>query len=389
VKSISVPSPRILTHLALIRLTEHPVRTTMLVVTIGVAVLAWVVLSAFASPFLASRAGEKLDTFLGVVNGRVNGDPMPVRYARQIEQIPGVAEVGYTALAAFVCADGRTVVTVNALGGSKTTSDVRYFGGAVSDADLAVWNTTRNGLLVSADLAHQCELKPGMTISPQDLLSHMEIPLHIVALMPENPEYGSVAFGHYDYVNQMQPEDDTRDQTQLIRVSGDDPTRLPQLAQTIEHAFASSDPPVDANVTSEPSLIGRYGQVQDLLGVVMGAMAACAALVVLTVLAHQIAQRRSSMAALQTIGFDRGLQFGGLTVELILILGAGTALGLLAGQAALAAITPQVFWFTGHLRTPAWALWSLAPALIVLAVLALAWPAVQVSRLKPVDHLRV
>jgi len=74
---------------------------------------------------------------------------------------------------------------------------------------------------------------------------------------------------------------------------------------------------------------------------------------------------------------------------MVFIIITGTVLGLLAGRVTLTAITPQVFWLTGQLRTPDWALWSLAPALVLLALLTLAWPALQVSRLKPIDHLGV
>jgi len=391
VKTVSIQSPRILAHLAWIRLGEHPVRTTMLVVTIGVTVLAWVVLSAFASPFLVSQAEKKLNANLGILNARVETAPMPVRYAHQIEQIPGVVGVIYTTVAAFACADEKTAVSVNAYGGSNIAPYLRHEAGTISDADLAAWNDTRNGLLVDAALAHQCGLTPGMTISPQDVVSGVEMPFHIIALFPGNsgPYAGQLAFGHYDYINQMVPEDQ-RDQTRFIRVTGDDPAHLPQLAQTIEREFASADPPVNANISQgTSSMLGRFGQVQELLGVVMAAMAACALLVFLTVMAHQIAQRRSSMAALQTIGFDRRVQLGGLVLELAAIIIAGTVLGALSGYIALALINPQVFWLTGQLRTPDWALWSLAPALILLALLTLAWPALQVSKLKPIDHLRV
>jgi len=230
-----------------------------------------------------------------------------------------------------------------------------------------------------------------MMVSPKDLFSRVEMPFQIIALIPDDPESGSrsQAYGHYDYVNHMGPKR-LRDKIRFLTVTGNDPTRLPQLAEAIEREFASSDPPLEARVSSgTSSMLGRFGQVQSLLALVMAAMAACALLVFLTVLAHQIAQRRASMATLQTIGFGRSLQFGGLILELVFIIVAGTLLGLLAGHATLTAITPQVFWLTGHLRTPDWALWSLAPALVLLALLTLAWPALQVSKLKPIDHLQV
>jgi len=82
-----------------------------------------------------------------------------------------------------------------------------------------------------------------------------------------------------------------------------------------------------------------------------------------------------------------GLSIVGLGQVFIIL--TGTVVGIFAGRAVLTIITPQVFWLTGQLHTPGWALWSLAPALVLLVLLALAWPALQVSKLKPIDHLRV
>jgi len=121
----------------------------------------------------------------------------------------------------------------------------------------------------------------------------------------------------------------------------------------------------------------------------MAAMAACTLLVFLTVLAHQIAQRRAGMAVLQTIGFSRGVQFGALVLELLLITGVGTMAGLLAGRAVMVLINPLLFRLTGLLRTPDWALWGLFPALFLLLALSLIWPALQISKLRPIDHLRM
>ena len=120
----------------------------------------------------------------------------------------------------------------------------------------------------------------------------------------------------------------------------------------------------------------------------MAAMVACAFLVFLTVMAHLVAQRRSSMAVLQTIGFDRGVQFSALLLELVVVVLVGTVAGIVGGRVVLMALTPQVSWLLGQLRTPDWAMVGLAPALLVLGIAALAWPAVQVARLRPIDHLR-
>jgi len=376
-------------YIAWVRLREQPGRMAYLVLTLAVAVLAWNVLAAFASPFLASKMGAAIDAKLGVSNAAVQGQPFPLRYMQQIERMPGVAAVDYTAIAAFMCADGRTTATVNAIGGSGAVPQLRRNG--VSAKEIALWNDTRNGLLMGTELAEKCGFTPGMLLTPHDLLNRVEMPVSIVAVVPENvdnPHIGRIAWGHYEYVNQILPED-KRDQVRVAQVEAVDANQLAQLGEAIEREFASADPPLEARVSSgSSSLLGRFGQVQGLLALMMAAMGACALLVFVTVMAHLLAQRRASMATLQTIGFDRRLQFSALLVEFAGIVLVGTALGWAGSVATLAGLAPRVSWLFGQLRIPDWAITGLGPGLLVLAAAALAWPAVQVAKLKPIDYLR-
>lgn len=383
-----LPALRAALHIAGIRMAEQPARMVYLVATLSIAVLAWVVLSAFAAPFLASRAGVAINAELSIANARVQSNPFPLRHVLKIAQMQGVAGVSYQTLAAFQCREGRGLVTINAYGGSGVLPWLRSQG--ANESDLAAWTETRNGLLIGAEIAQKCGLKAGMSLSPRDILSGADIPVRIVGVLPENR--GTIAdqaaYGHYEYVNQLLPEQQ-RDQVMRARVTGDDPARLAQLAQDIEREFESGDPPLQANTSSgTDSALGRFGQVQALLGLIMAAMVACAFLVFLTVMAHLVAQRRSSMAVLQTIGFDRGVQFSALLLELVVVVLVGTVAGIAGGRVVLMALTPQVSWLLGQLRTPDWAMVGLAPALLVLGIAALAWPAVQVARLRPIDHLR-
>jgi len=376
-------------HIAKVRFFEQPGRMAYLVLTLAVAVLAWNVLAAFASPFLASKMGAAIDAKLGVLNAAVQGQPFPLRHMQHIERMPGVAAVDYMALAAFMCADERTTVTINAIGGRGALPHLRRRG--FSAEDLALWNDTRNGLLVSAELAEKCGLAPGMSLSPHDLLSRVDMPVSIVAVLPDNPDggsFGRVAYGHYEYVNQLFPEP-MRDQVRMGNVEAVDASQLAQLGEAIEREFAGADPPLETRTSSgSNSALGRFGQVQGLLALMMAAMGACALLVFVTVMAHLLAQRRASMAVLQTIGFDRRLQFSALLVEFAGIVLAGTVLGVAGSVAVLAGLTPSVFWLFGQLRIPEWAITGLLPGLLVLALAALVWPAMQVARLKPIDYLR-
>lgn len=375
-------------YIAWIRLADQPARIAYLVATLAIAVLAWIVLSAFAAPFLASRAGTAINAELSIANARVQSSAFPLRHVQHIAQMRGVASVAYQTLAGFQCRDGRGLVTINAYGGNGVPAWLRSQG--ASEAEVAAWAGTRNGLLIGAEIAEKCGLKAGMSLSPRDVLSGAEIPVSIVGVLPQNR--GTIAdqaaYGHYEYVNQLLPEP-MRDQVMRARVTGEDPLQLSRLAEAIEREFESADPPLQANTSSgTDSALGRFGQVQALLGLIMVAMAACALLVFVTVMAHLVAQRRASMAVLQTIGFDRGVQFGALLLEFGAVLLAGAALGIVGGWAVLAALTPQVSWLLGRLHEPDWAIVGLAPALLGLAIAALAWPARQLARLRPIDHLR-
>jgi|GEM_PF-948719 len=382
------PSIRSMAHLAWIRTSEQPMRLLYLVATLAVATLAWIVLSAFSAPFLASRVGNAISAELTVANARIQTSTFPLRHALRMENMPGVAAVSYFNLASLPCGEGRGTLSINAYGGSGVDAWLR--GRGTSPQLLDSWRSTGNGLLVGAETAQRCGLVPGMSLSPTDYLSGVEIPITIIAILPDagGGMGDRIAYGHYDYFNRLLPEE-LRDQVMRARVVGDDPATLPALAQMIDEAFSSSDPPLQANTSSSAdSALGRFGQVQSLLGLIMAAMGACAVLVFVTVLAHLLAQRRPSMAVLQTLGFSRRIQFGALLIEMSAVIAVGALTGVAAGQALLAVLNPRVSWLLGQLRTPDWALLWLPPALLVLAIIALAWPSMQIRGLRPIDHLR-
>lgn len=369
------------------RAAEQPQRLLYLAATLAVCTLAWVVLSAFSSPFLASRVGTAVNAELAVANAQTQNGSFPLRHALRMEEMPGVSAVSYFGLASLPCGDGRSSLSINAYGGSGVDTLLRARG--ASQEVLDRWRSTRNGLLVGADAAARCNLAPGMSLSPRDHLSGVDVPVTIVAILPGGHGVldDRIAYGHYDYLNRLMP-DERSDQVLRARVVGENAATLGALAQSIDLAFASSDPPLQANPASgTESALGRFGQVQALLGLIMAAMATCALLVWVTVLAHLVTQRRPTMAVLQSMGFGRGLQFGALALEVAAVITGGAVLGVLGGHGAIALLNPRVSWLLGPLRVPDWAFASLLPALLLLAAIALVWPALQVRRLRPIDHL--
>jgi len=381
-----------LLHLTWIRLTEQPAKMLYLAFTLAAVILAWIVLSAFASPSLVSGSNV-IKSKLMVGNGRAQNTRFPLRYIPRLQQIPGIGNMHWLTMAAFFCADGSgTTVTVSGWGGHYD-DELREKG--VSETDLAAWHATENGVLVGQDVSRQCGLTPGLTITPDNIFGSGEIPLYVVALLPERESRDTSVNAHYDYVNRLMEGDlGSRERDTVVRafINIPDPSRVDKVALAIEQEFQSSDPPLEVTVLGDSSsMLGRYGQVQALLLLIMGALTLCVFLVFIAITAHLIAQRRASMAILQTLGFNGRIQLSGLMLEITSVLVVGTLLGVAAGRGTLILLK---LWatdmpFTGYLRPVDGAVLVLLPVLLLLLISTLIWPTVQIRKLKPIDHLRI
>jgi len=106
---------RTLLYLAWMRLSEQSTKMLYLMAKLAAGVLAWMVLSAFASPVLLSGAGDVINSSLLVGNARARSDRFPLRYIPRIQRMPGVDSITWRTMTAFFCADDRKK-TVTVLG---------------------------------------------------------------------------------------------------------------------------------------------------------------------------------------------------------------------------------------------------------------------------------
>ncbi|MGH8032158.1 MAG: ABC transporter permease [Luteimonas sp.] len=368
--------------LARMRLGERLGRALYLGLTLAIAVAGWLVLSALASPFLG---GDDQDFDYIVVQHERQGLALPLRSAKRIAQMDGVDSVEYMNLLPLVCRPPTGVAALNAWGGAMPEQRLRELG--IAEHAVAAWRADPMAVLVGAQLAVRCGWTPGTLVQPRDLYSERPTEIHIVdTYSAESTMREQVAIAHYDYANRMLPVAQ-RDQVMMIHVRGRDVRQLPALANRIEVAFATSDSPLQARTSAEAeAVLGRFGNVQALLGLVMAAMLACTSLVFISTLAHLTTERRASMAVLQTLGFDHRHMLTALCAELSAILALGTVIGALVGIAAVQFLTPALAHILGGLTTPAWAYRSLLPGLLVLALLSLALPARTILRIRAVDY---
>jgi len=359
-----------------------------LAVTLAAGVLAWIVLSAFSSPRLLSQSGNTLNAHLAINNARLRSAGFPVRYTSRIQQIAGIENVDWYATTEYGC-DNATNKYLLVIGqGGEFAFFFRMLG--LNETDIEAWKNTENGVLVGSGAARRCGLNPpGITVSPY--VNGNEMPLHVIAILPEmNGRFNEFIYAHYDYINRFQKKK-YQDIIRSANVRVNNPAMLDEIGTAIEREFESSDPPLLAEANVETSILGRFGQVQGLLLLITGAMALCVFLVFCAVLINLIGQRRSSMAMLQTLGFSGRTQFLALLFEITSIIILGAIFGITAGYAILASLAP---WaqntLGGSFLSPVdGTVLVLLPTGVLLLIIALAWPAMQIAKLKPIDYLQV
>jgi predicted lysophospholipase L1 biosynthesis ABC-type transport system permease subunit len=208
--------------------------------------------------------------------------------------------------------------------------------------------------------------------------------LHVIGTFSAPFPQGLV---HYDYINRAAPGLQGKDKVVTFFASAADPRDDEALAARIEAAFAHDFPAVNATTNAtEQDAWARFGKVQQLLAFVMAAILLCAASVLVSVLAHAAAQRRSRFALLQVLGFQRLALFGAFALELLVTSVLGALLGVEL-EKLLAEFAPSAIGFlSGGVHVPAWAWWGLPAWLAVLVAVALAWPAGSIAKVRPADY---
>lgn len=374
------------------RLAAWSIRATAgrglyLIAIVLVAVAAWICISVLASPFVQPRGGAQIaGVFISSAN---QGVQLPLKYAARVEAIPGARFVAYVIGVPVVCKDSAAPVSINAFGGPGARKQALGITPTpAAEHQAAAWMKDPMGILIGSQVATNCGWQAGMGVAPKNAFTGKPVELHVIGVRPpqKNPMADQIALAHYDYINKANPLEQFRDKVNSIVVVADDPRAVPALAARIEAEFAHDDPPIEAMTTADfQNGLERFGQAQYVLGYVMLAIFACAALVLVSVLAHAVAERRAQMALLQVLGFSRATLFGSFAVEALFIVVIGAAIGIGAGLLILRLLPATLGQFFAGFAIPAWTWWGLPIWLAVLLAAALVIPSLTIARLRRVD----
>lgn len=382
-----IRSLRTLAALAADNLRASRGQAAYLIITLAITTAAWLCLAAVGAPYRSSTGSTSFG--ITIRNGSQNSGELPLHYANRIEAIRGARDVFWYGIQPVKCS-AATMLALYAFGGPAT--DKPLLKRKVPPAMMRRWNADPLGVVISDAAAAKCGWRAGQGVDPPTVVLDTSGPprngkplaLHVIGTFPAPFPQGLV---HYDYVNRTAPGMQGKDKVVTFFASAADPRDDEALAARIEAAFAHDFPAVNATTNAtEQNAWARFGKVQQLLAFVMVAILLCAASVLVSVLAHAAAQRKSKFALLQVLGFPRPALFGAFALELLaaVVLGALLGLGL---EKLLATLVPNAIGFlSGGVHVPAWAWWGLPVWLAVLIAAALAWPASLIAKVRPADY---
>lgn len=382
-----IRSLRTLAALAADNLRASRGQAAYLIITLAITTAAWLTLAAVGAPYQSGTASPGFG--ITIRNGSQNSGELPLRYAGRIEAIRGARDVFWYGIQPVKCA-AATMVALYAFGGPGT--DKPLLKRKVPAGMMQRWKADPLSVVISDAAAAKCGWQAGQGVDPPTVVlggsgppsSGKVLALHVIGVFPAPFPQGLV---HYDYVNRAAPGLQGKDKVVTFFASAADPRDNEALAARIEAAFAHDFPAVNATTdATEQNAWARFGKVQQLLAFVMAAILLCAASVLVSVLAHAAAQRKSKFALLQVLGFPRAALLGAFALELLatVVLGALLGVGLekLLAEFASAAIG----FMSGGMHVPAWAWWGLPVWLVVLVAAALAWPAGLIAKVRPADY---
>lgn len=246
---------------------------------------------------------------------------IPVRYAAEIEKLPGVKHVLPTLLFINACRTNLDLVTLHgvppeALAGSH---DLKFLEG-----DYATFTRDSDVALIGSRLAERRGLKPG------DRLRLSEINLDVrVGGIVEGAGAGmdNVAFVHLDLLQKSRKKQGTVTELFVFLEPGADGNAL---ARTIDERYRSDQVQTDTK-TLQAFVQGAVGEVGEVVGFgrILGYLAVFVVVLILSNTVYISAQTRvTELGTMETLGASRGLLASLLTTESVLLSLAGALLGV-------------------------------------------------------------
>jgi putative ABC transport system permease protein len=377
--------------LALSAFRRHRGRVIFTVLSVATAFAIFTVLATIEQGLdgkLSLASAQRLDT------SPTLNIALPVSYVAAIRTIPGVAETTYQGGFGGYFQDPNKGIGVLAFAVPSVLKVYPEFTIAPDQQKAFVHD--RQGAIVGEVLARKMGWRIGETVpiqgGPPQKSGSTTWMFHIDGTYRTDLPAGYQEFFlvNYDYFNEGLAASPIKDTVQQITTLVDDPKDMDRVAHAIDARFTNSSP--DTRTESEQqetmSALRQFGDVGTIITYVGIAVFASMLLITGNTMINSVRERMGEFAMMRALGFSR-LQVAFIVFrEAAILIGAGAALGVIAGWGVSKLMEPIM---TTILRGFAmtWMAVLLAAALAMFFALATGLlPSRRVARLEIATTLR-
>ena len=314
--------------------------------------------------------------------------PLPISYLERLRATEGVALVSHQTWFGGVYQDPSNFFAQMAV---EPESFLKVYPEFRLPADQsAAWAADRQGAIVGVDLARRFNWKIGDRIPIQGTIwqPKTEWAFNIVGLYDGDQGVDKTQFFfRYDYLDENRREGDGLVGWYVVKI--DDPSQAQAMGARFDGMFANSS--AETKTTTEKGFVEGFakqvGDIGAIMIAIVGAVLFTMLLVAANTMAQSVRERTSEVGVLKTLGFS-GARILALVLGesvLIAVLGGGAGLGLawlLVQQGDPTGGMLPVF------MLPARDVALGAALVVLLGLVAGAWPAASAMHLKITDALR-
>lgn len=379
-------------HIVWRNLLRRKVRTIFTVLSIFVAFVLFGILMAVRAAFSMGIDLAGADRLM-VLNKISLIMPLPSSYKEQVRAIEGVKDVTHANWFGGYFQETKNQFANMAVDPESWLRMYPEF--VLTEDEKKAWLADRQGAIVGIDTAKRFGWKVGDRVPLQATIfrrpdgTAWEFNISGIYDSPVKGTDKTQLFFHYAYLNESLRTMTLGNQVGWYVIKVNDPDQSPAIAKTIDQMYANSQ--TETKTDSEKAFVAGFAKQIGNISLITQLIASAAIFMILIVTANTMAQsireRTGELAVLKTLGFGDGRVLSMVLLESCLIALIGGGLGLAVSWVIVAGGDPTggflpMFYF------PVKDLIAGFVLVLLLGVVAGAFPAWQAGRLRIVDALR-
>ena len=379
-------------HIVWRNLLRRKIRTIFTVLSIFVAFVLFGILMAVRAAFSMGIDLAGADRLM-VLNKISLIMPLPGSYQQKIRDIEGVKDVTHANWFGGYFQETKNQFANMAV--DPQTWLRMYPEFVVTEDEKAAWLADRQGAIVGIDTAKRFGWKVGDRVPLQATIfrrpdgAAWEFNIRGIYDSPVKGTDKSQLFFHYAYLNESLRTTPLGNQVGWYVIKVDDPDQSPAIAKKIDQLFANSQD--ETKTDSEKAFVAGFAKQIGNISLITQLIASAAIFMILIVTANTMAQsireRTSELAVLKTLGFGDGRVLSMVLLESCLLALLGGGLGL-AVSWFIVSLGDPTSGFLPMFYFPVKDLIAGIGLVLLLGIVAGAFPAWQAGRLRIVDALR-